>query len=151
LQHSLTDLLVHVVFSTKNRQKDLGREVQDRLRIWMTAKIEELGGFPHAVGFGLEHAHLLVGLPSDQPVSTMVQRLKGASSHWLKREFPKLYGFAWQRGYGAFSVSRSNVEAVREYVLNQEERHRNMTFEQEYCSLLKRHEIEFDERHLWAG
>ena len=149
MAHALTNILVHVVFSTKNRQKDLRREVQNTLRGWMRQTIENEGGIALSIGFGLEHAHILMKLPSDKPLATVVQKVKGGSSYRLKREFFKLDGFAWQVGYAAFSVSHSNCGAVREYVDGQEQRHRRMSFETEIFSLLKRNEIEFDER-LWS-
>ncbi len=150
MAHALTNVLVHVVFSTKNRQKDLRREIQQALRDWMTQTITEQGGATLATGFGLDHAHVLLRLPSDKALSEIVQRIKGSSSRRLKLEFPDLRGFSWQAGYSAFSVSQSKVDTVREYVQQQEERHRRMSFEQEIVSLLKRNEIEFQERRLWA-
>lgn len=148
MAHALTNVLVHVVFSTKNRQKDLRREIQNELKGWMTASIEEQGGKACAIGFGLDHVHLMIKLPANLALATLVQKLKGGTSYRLKREVSGMAGFSWQPGYSAFSVSQSKFRIVCEYINTQEERHRGMSFEKEVFSLLKRNEIEFDER-LW--
>ena len=81
-------------------------------------------------------------------LSKAVQLIKGGSSHWMKETFPKVTGFAWQDGYGAFTVSQSQLDAVREYIRNQEEHHRTRSFAEEYRAFLERHQVEFDERFL---
>ena len=100
------------------------------------------------IGGVSDHAHLMLAIPPRLAVSKAVQLIKGGSSHWLKSEFPDLNEFAWQDGYGVFSVSESQREAVAKYIRNQQEHHRVQSFAQEYQSFLERHHVEFDERFL---
>ncbi len=96
-----------------------------------------------------DHVHLLVALPPTVAMSEAVRKLKGSSSKWIHETFPERRSFAWQRGFGAFSVSRSNVPAVARYIDAQKEHHRNVTFQTELVALLRRHAIDFDDRYLW--
>jgi len=96
-----------------------------------------------------DHVHALVIAPPVVSPSQIAQYLKGESSKWIHEEFPKLRGFEWQDGYGAFSVSKSNLPDVIVYIRNQREHHRKKTFQQEYLELLVKHGVEYDERYLW--
>ena len=96
-----------------------------------------------------DHVHLLADISKQQAVSDAVRQLKSNSSAWIHENFPTLQSFAWQTGYGAFTVSFSNVEAVTEYIATQAEHHRVRTFQEEFLDFLKRHEIEYDSRYLW--
>ncbi|MFO0949887.1 MAG: transposase [Isosphaeraceae bacterium] len=100
------------------------------------------GGMP-------DHTHWLVALHQGVSVSGAVMRVKSCSSGWIHETFPRLGGFAWQAGYGAFTVSHSNLEQVRAYILDQAVHHRTRTFQEEYLAFLKRHEISYDERYVW--
>ena len=97
-----------------------------------------------------DHIHALVLAPPTLAPSQIAQFLKGESSKWIHEEFGKLRAFEWQDGYGAFSVSRSSIPDVVEYIKNQREHHRKRTFQEEYLELLKKHQIEYDERYLWG-
>jgi REP element-mobilizing transposase RayT len=101
-----------------------------------------IGGMP-------DHIHMAIGLPPTLAVSKALQQIKGGSSKWVKETFPTLYQFAWQDGYGAFAVSKSNLPALVRYIERQKEHHRKKTFKEEFVALLIRHEIEFEERYLW--
>jgi REP element-mobilizing transposase RayT len=147
LSHTLTNVLVHVVFATKNREKRLTAAVRDRLHAFLAALVKDEGGCAHVVNGGLEHVHLLVRLAPSQSLADLMRKVKTNSSGWMRRELDP--HFAWQRGYSAFSVSHSQFGVVREYIANQEDHHRRRTFEDELVSLLKRNEIEFDEKYLW--
>jgi len=96
-----------------------------------------------------DHVHLLLGAPETMAPSKAAQLIKGGSSAWIHTEFPNLRNFAWQDGYGAFTVSKSGLSEVKNYILNQREHHQRRTFKEEFLALLKRHEIEYDERYLW--
>ena len=146
--HTLTNVLVHVVFSTKNREKSLTASIRKRLHAYLARAVNDEGGRAFAVNGGLEHVHLLVRLPPTVSLSDLMRKLKSNSSAWLRRGF--LPSFAWQRGYSAFSVSYSQYSSVYEYIESQEDHHRRRTFEEELTSLLKRNEIEYDERYLWS-
>jgi putative transposase len=95
-----------------------------------------------------DHVHLLIGLKAMHCLADVMRDIKANSSAWVKSEFNQR-DFAWQDGYGAFTVSHSNIKTVREYIINQEEHHRECTFQKEYLLFLKYHETEYDERYLW--
>jgi len=96
-----------------------------------------------------DHVHLLLGMPPTVTVSQILKQLKGGSSVWGKDNLPGCRSFAWQDGYGAFTVSKSNMSEVEQYIRNQREHHRIHTFQEEYRALLNRHGIAYDERYLW--
>jgi REP element-mobilizing transposase RayT len=143
--HTLAANLVHCVFSTKDRV-DL---IKDPERTWQyIAGIARAKQVPLlAIGGTKNHVHLLIALPPVMALAKVIQDLKGNSSRWL-RETSRT--FAWQQGYGAFSVSESRRDAVREYIANQEEHHAKWSFEQEFLTLLRNSKIEFDSRYVFG-
>lgn len=104
---------------------------------------------PRQVGGVADHVHLLVQLDRSVSQADLIKELKRASNLWIHERFPELQKFAWQAGYGAFSVSTSNLESVRRYIEGQEEHHRHVSFQEEYRAFLKKHELAFDERYVW--
>ena len=100
------------------------------------------------IGGVADHVHILISIPANIAVAKAVQLIKGSSSRWMKESFPNMAAFAGQDGYGAFSVSESQLEVVRDYIRGQEEHHRTKTFAEEYREFLKRHRIEFDDRYV---
>jgi REP element-mobilizing transposase RayT len=96
-----------------------------------------------------DHVHLLVTLPPTLAIADLVRALKANSSRWAHEKWPDYAGFGWQQGYAAFSVSRSAIKDVTEYITNQEEHHRKMSFQEEFIGLLKKHDITYDERYIW--
>lgn len=150
MANTYTALHYHFVFSTKNRQPWIKQEIEQR--IW-----EYLGGILRAnnmkslkIGGIEDHIHMLLGAPPTIAPSKIAQLVKGGSSAWIHDTFPELADFAWQDGYGAFTVSKSALGDATTYIANQREHHRAMTFQDEYRALLDRHGIEYDERYLWA-
>jgi putative transposase len=145
---SLSRLLVHSVFSTKDRRPFLGsEEIRNEIFAYMAGILKNLECHPIKIGGVDDHVHILISLSKNIALSQLIGRLKGSSSKRLKEK--GVQGFAWQNGYGAFSVSESNVEAVTAYVTNQAEHHRKFSFQEEFRELLKRHRIAFDERYVW--
>jgi len=149
MPQSLARLHVHVVFSTKNRERIITDVVRVPLHGYMATVLKNLGCAPVLINSVEDHAHLLFDLSRTVAISRAVEDVKKASSKWIKTQGPEFLDFAWQAGYGAFAVSESNVDAVREYIANQREHHARKTFQQEYIQLLERHQIAFDERYLW--
>lgn len=150
MANTYTSLHYHVVFSTKNRVAHLTPEIQQR--VWpyiggvarkhkMTAL--QVGGFD-------DHIHALVMAPPTLAPSQIAQYLKGDSSKWIHETFPKLRDFAWQEGYGAFTVSKSNLESVVSYIQKQREHHQQRSFQEEYLDFLQKHGVEYDERYVWG-
>ena len=150
MAHTFTNLLTHVIFSTKDRRPLIQPEWRSDLHAYLGGIIRELGGKATAINGPADHVHLLVSAPAALSVAEMVRVLKTNSARWINRECGGKKGFAWQTGYGAFSVSQSNVPAVVKYIQEQVEHHRRVTFQEEYLEFLKRNRIEYDERFLWG-
>src|SRR4030095_1035822 len=149
MAHSYTNLLYHIVFSTKGRQTWLSETMSPRLYQYLGGAIRSEGGIALAINGWLDHLHILAKLRQDKRVSDVIRDLKANSSGWIHREFVGLRAFAWQRGYGAFTVSQSQVEGVKRYIANQKVHHQTVSFQEEFVALLKAHGIEYDERYIW--
>jgi REP element-mobilizing transposase RayT len=150
MPQSLADVLLHVVFSTKHRQPFLRRkEVRDVMTGYLIGTLQNINCPSLQVGVVEDHAHILCSLHRTVAIAKLVEEVKTSSSARIKEEGSDLREFQWQNGYGAFSVSHSNRDSVKHYVANQEEHHRQRTFQEEYRLLLERHEIEWDERYVW--
>ncbi|MCP4644543.1 MAG: IS200/IS605 family transposase [bacterium] len=150
MAHTYASLLYHCVFSTKERRKVLTPEVRERLWPYMGGIVRENQWLPLCVGGTADHAHILLLLPTKVAVADAIQRIKGVSSKWLSDTMPGLEQFAWQQGYGAFSVSISHKDDTVAYIERQDEHHRTRTFKEEYLEFLRKHEIEWDERYVWG-
>lgn len=137
----------HIVFSTKERRPMIADAWKDRLHEYLGGTVEGLDGFPQGIGGVADHVHLLVGLKSTHCLADFLRELKKASSAWIHDEIG-LKSFAWQEGYSAFTVSATSRDGVKRYIANQGEHHRKRSFRDELLDLLKRAEIEFDERYL---
>jgi putative transposase len=148
MAHTYTDLLAHIIFSTKDRRPTLTPELKPRLFAYMTGICEKLKCKAYIVNGPIDHAHALISIAPSLATSEFLGKFKANSSRWANDEF-KGSRFAWQPGYSAFSVSRSNFQAVYDYIADQERHHRKMSFKQELVALLKKHGIEYDERYLW--
>jgi REP element-mobilizing transposase RayT len=147
MAQSLARVIVHFVFSTKNREPLLTSEARQRTFQYLGGTLNAIDCPVIVVGGVADHVHLLFVLHRTMSISKAVEELKKESSKWGKDNVhPDFY---WQNGYGAFSVSPSNVSQVRAYIENQEQHHRTMTFQEEFRNLLRRHEIEWDERYVW--
>ncbi len=149
MAHSYTQLLYHLVFATKERRPWLTDEVRPRVHAYLGGAIRDEGGLALLVNGVADHVHILARLRQDKAVAEVLRDIKANSSGWIHRTFAELRPFAWQGGYGAFTVSPSQVERVRLYIANQEEHHRKYSFQEEFVALLKAHGVEYDERYLW--
>jgi len=137
----------HLIFGTKNHEPIITPAWRDRLHAYLGGVIRTLDGVPEAVGGVADHVHLLIGLRATQTLADVLRETKSVSSAWVHEDVG-VCSFAWQEGYGAFTVSPSQLENVRAYIREQEEHHRTRTFREEYLALLKRSGVEFDERYL---
>jgi len=150
MSHSYSSCLTHYVFSTKERRRFITPQLRERLWPYIGGIARENDMRALAVGGVEDHAHVLVSLPSTLTVAKGIQLLKGGSSKWLHDTSPEHRAFAWQEGYGAFSISISGVDDTIAYINSQEDHHRTRSFEQEFVAFLKRHEIQYDERYVWG-
>jgi REP element-mobilizing transposase RayT len=146
--HTYSNLLVHVIFSTKRRAAVIRPEIRPRLHEYLVGIARHEFGRAIEIGGTDDHLHGLIALRTDVPVADAMRKWKSLSSGWLHRTFPQYGEFGWQDGYAAFSVSESAVNAVRAYIVRQEEHHRRMSFDQELRAFLDRHGVEYDPSHL---
>jgi REP element-mobilizing transposase RayT len=149
MPQTYTCLYYHFVFSTKNRAPLITPEIESRLWEYLGGTIKVLKGIPIQIGGTADHVHLLVTLRQDREISAVLRDIKAASSGWFHDTFPSSASFAWQAGYGAFTVSHSAIDAVKEYIAKQKEHHKKMTYQDELRAMLKKHGIQFDEKYLW--
>ena len=149
MSHTYCSSLFHCVFSTKERRKLIAPELQERLWAYMGGIARENGMTAVEVGGTEDHAHLLLSLPSTMTIARAMQKIKGGSSLWL-HESCGLTGFEWQKGYGAFTIGISQVDATVRYISGQREHHRKRDFQAEFLAILKQHGIEYDARFVWG-
>jgi REP element-mobilizing transposase RayT len=149
MANTFTSLYVHVIFTTKQRRRWLLPENESSIWAVLGSIACDHKIKPIQIGGADDHIHALISMPPTLAVSTAVQRIKGASSRWMHEETGSK-AFAWQDGYGAFSVSRSRISKVQEYIVGQREHHARHSFQDEFRTLLKRHDLEFDERYIWG-
>ncbi len=147
MSHTHTNLLIHVVFSTQGYLPLITSDKRAELFAYMGGLVKELKGKPIIINGMSDHVHLLILLPPNVSVSDAMRFVKANSSRWLNERSGKK--FAWQKGFGAFSVSRLSVDAVVKYIKNQEHHHRKFDFRTEFVSLLDKNAVEYDERYLW--
>lgn len=140
----------HVIFSTKNRERWITPDIEPQLWSYLAGIAREHLMVPLKIGGIADHIHVVLNVPPTLSLSKAMQLLKGGSSHWLHDTFPSLRGFAWQDGYSAFTVSKSNLPEVIRYVEAQPEHHRHKSFQEECRAFLDRHGIEYDERYVWG-
>jgi REP element-mobilizing transposase RayT len=149
MSHTFTRLLYHTIFSTKDRYPFIDKDLQSRLFPYLGGIVGELDGKALSIGGMPDHVHLLLSLPATLCVADALRVVKTNSSRWVHETWPALRSFAWQTGYGAFSVSHSNAPAVTSYIAGQEQHHRRKTFQEEFVAFLIKHGIEYDERYIW--
>ena len=144
MAHTFTNLLYHIIFATKDRCAMLKPSMAGRVHAYLGGGIREEGGVALAVNGTANHVHILAKLRQDKTVSDVLRSIKANASKWIHQTFLVQSSFAWQTGYGAFTVSESQVEKVRRYIAEQETHHRTMSFEEEWAAILKAHGIDFD-------
>jgi putative transposase len=150
MPQSLANLVVHIVFSTKDRVPFLRDNVlRDEMHRELGGASKTLSCPPILVGGVEDHVHILARQSRTISLADWVKELKRVTSLWIKQREVRLADFQWQAGYGGFSVSRSNVPQLLEYIENQERHHARFDYKTEFRRLLERHGIEYDERYVW--
>ncbi|MGB9457980.1 MAG: IS200/IS605 family transposase [Bryobacteraceae bacterium] len=135
MAHSFASLLIHAIFSTKNRVPDLSPEIAGRLFPYMAGIVRKRNGVPMIINGPADHVHLLVSVPTNESVAELLKAVKANSSRWIHEQFPAQKGFGWQAGYAAFSVSGSRAADVTKYIAEQQEHHRRVSFQEEFLAL----------------
>ena len=141
--------IAHIIFSTKNRHPLITGEYESDLHSYLGAIIRKLNGTALKINGTADHVHILAKTPKTIANTEFMAKLKANSTSWVKSNFEDTKSFAWQEGYGWFSVSRSNVDQVSACIEGQEEHHRSTTFKEEFLAFLERHEVEYDGRFVW--
>jgi putative transposase len=150
MPQSLAKILVHTVFSTKDRRPLLRNSgLRQELHHYLGGILKNLDCPPIIVGGVEDHVHLLAGLSRTSTPAEMVKEVKRGSSLWIKERDAAMRDFGWQNGYGIFSIGASQIEDVRCYIAEQEQHHRKLSFQEEFRLLLSRYEVTYDERYVW--
>ena len=150
MANTYINILIHTVFSTKNRESWLSSSLRERLYPYMCGIARENGLKVLCIGGTDNHIHILLSLDSTTSIAKAMQFIKGGSSKWIHETFPELRLFSWQEGYGAFSIGISNVDETKKYIENQEKHHSKESFRDEYLKFLRKNNIDFDEKYLWG-
>jgi REP element-mobilizing transposase RayT len=149
MAHTFTNLLTHVIFSTKDRLPCIKADLKPKLLAYIGGIVREVRGKAYSIDGTSDHVHMLVSLPPSLALSDAVRTIKANTSGWVHDLGMSHRTFGWQTGYGAFSVSKSNASDVIKYIQTQEEHHRKISFQEEFIAFLRRHGIEYDERYIW--
>lgn len=151
MSQSLAQIYTHIVFSTKERYPYIEPDVEPELFAYIGGAIKECKGVPFLINGTADHIHILSTLPRTMALSKYIEEIKCSSSRWIKtQKIPYSEKFAWQNGYGAFSVSSSQKDTVTRYIAGQKEHHRTVSFQEEFVAFLEKYNIEYDEQYLWA-
>ena len=148
MPQSLVKILVHMVWSTKDRVRIIPPDFEPQLYGYIGGIITNNGGRMIIAGGDADHVHLLASIGRID-ISKLIGDIKRGTSSWIKKEAPRLSEFYWQRGYGAFSIGQSQVPAVSRYIRNQKQHHHAQTYQDEFRALCRKYEIEIDERYCW--
>jgi len=150
MPQSLALVVVHIVFSTKDRRAFLEHPIRHDLHAYLATRARIAGCECYCAGGVSDHVHLAVRLSRTVTIAKLLEDLKTSSSKWLKTQSPSLKAFAWQGGYGAFSVGPSDLPALRRYIETQEDHHKKYSFQNELRALLTKYGVEHDERYMWG-
>jgi putative transposase len=146
---SLVNIFVHIIFSTKNREQFISPAIENELFAFLGNECQKLDCKPIKIGGHYDHVHILCRMSKQVSIVALLKAIKAHSSIWIKTKGDLLDSFYWQDGYGAFSVSETDLDKVSAYIENQHEHHSKHTFQEEYRAILKRYNVDYDERYVW--
>jgi len=149
MPQSLVKNYIHIIYSTKNRQTFIDKEIQSELYAYIGGICKNLESNPIIVGGHKDHIHILCLLSRKIALMKLLEETKSHSSKWIKTKGKRYADFYWQNGYGAFSVNPTEIEVVKNYIVNQEKHHAKKTFQEEYRMFLKKYDVKYDERYVW--
>ncbi len=149
MPQSLANILLHIIFSTKNRAPWIPVDIEPELHPYLASICRAHRCPAHEIGGTDDHVHLVCSLARTTTVSSLLEEIKGSSSKWIKTKGQQYAGFSWQAGYGAFSIGQSQLEAVKKYIAGQREHHRRKTFQEEFREFLAKYQVQYDERYVW--
>ena len=149
MPQSLSKVVIHFIFRTKDRYPWLNAEIRPRVHAYLATICRDAGAEALRIGGVVDHAHVVTTLPRALSQAGLIESIKKKSSKWIKGLSAEYRSFYWQRGYAAFSVSPSQLDSLVTYVDEQEEHHRRRSFQEEYREFLRKHGVEYDERYVW--
>ncbi len=149
MPQSLSFVIIHLIFSTKNRELFLSSDTRAPMHAYLATVVRDMGCECYCVGGISDHVHLAIRLSRTTTQAALVEHLKTSSSKWVKAEFPARRSFSWQRGYGCFSISPGDLEALRNYIQDQEQHHKKMSFQDEFRMFLEKYNMNYDEAYVW--
>jgi len=149
MPQSLSKVLLHVVFSTKNREKTIYKHLRGLLHAYLAGLCRARGSEAYRVGGPDDHVHIACTLPRTITMAKLVEEIKKPSSIWMKQQEGGAPNFSWQAGYGIFSLGQSQLPMILQYIDNQEEHHRTKSFKEELLELLEKYGVDYDEKYLW--
>jgi len=149
MPQSLSSILIHLIFSTKNREPFITPAIETELHPYMATIFRGLKSPSLAINGTCDHVHILFSLARVIAIADVLQEVKTETSKWIKTKGPEFRNFHWQNGYGAFSIGSSQVEAVKRYIHGQKGHHRRVTFQEEYRKFLEAYGVNYDERYVW--
>jgi REP element-mobilizing transposase RayT len=149
MAQSLSNVLLHIVFSTKNRHPWIDVDIEEELFKYIAGTCRKLGCPSHKIGGADDHIHIACSLSRTMAISQLLEEVKTGSSKWIKTKADQYIDFAWQNGYGAFSIGQSQLPDLKNYVGNQREHHRRLSFQDEFRQILAKYDVEYDERYVW--
>ena len=147
MPQSLSKVYIHYIFSTKNGETKIANVIRKDLHSYIIGTISKIGSYVYEIFANPDHIHILCTLTRTITIADLVSKIKTSSSKFIKKK--GITNFSWQNGYGAFSVSSSKIEVVKQYILNQEEHHKKVSFKEEYRIFLREYKIDYDERYVW--
>jgi REP element-mobilizing transposase RayT len=149
MPQSLSQVLLHVVFSTKNREKTIPLHLRESLHAYIAGICRAQGLQAYRVGGTSDHVHIACSLSRTLTMAKLVEETKKSSSIWMKQQDGGEPHFSWQAGYGIFSLGQSQLPRLLQYIDDQEEHHRTISFQEELLDFLKKYEVEYDDKYLW--
>ena len=149
MANTYTQLYIHLVFSPKNRDALIGKSWKNELEMYATGIVQNHNHKLLAIGTMPDHIHIFIGYNVNQRIPDLVENIKTSTNEWIKDKKLSKFKFEWQKGYGAFSHSRSQLDTVVKYILNQEEHHKKKSFKEEYLEILRKNEIDFKEEYVF--
>ncbi len=149
MAQSLANILVHIIFSTKNRAPFIKPAIEKELFPYLASIFKANRSPAHLIGGTEDHIHIVCSLSRTIALANLLEEAKKSSSKWVKTKGPEFLKFAWQNGYGAFSIGQSQLNVVKNYIAGQKEHHKKKTFQDEFREFLRKYQIQFDERYVW--
>ena len=149
MPQSLSRVIVHIIFSTKDRERLIKPEIEKELFAYLATVLNEHGAQSIKIGGTEDHVHILCGIPRTMALCDLLEKVKKRSSKWIKAKGPQYRRFSWQGGYGVFSVGEYGIERVIRYIANQKNHHRSVIFKNEFREFLDRYRVDYDEKYVW--